>query len=351
MSKVNMRELANLVNNNYGSIYNTSGGGKVQFGGVNVKKFLKDILGNRVFDVYLKYLGIKTLTTASLVPFGLIYGKQFAEKMMNQSGGSLIPSSMPFVDHPLIGNYLKLAGISTVSLTSSTLIPLGILIVAYELYNSEQVGGRIVLPSEYFNPKNKQRGGARTIFGNSIPPSPIQNIDNIVRGQESIFKPVDNSNLACSTGNCSNNVYSSHFKPEFTKIDVPGFPEYGMKDHTIFQAWSGTPEQAQFTPLPAPMAGGALEPNELRFNRHPVNSVPTSQYGGYRKNELSEYYDNMMKNDRKQVVNKLVSKWNKMENLSQEHAKSIKKMSKDKRYSNKTIIKLFPKNILVEGLY
>ena len=58
-----------------------------------------------------------------------------------------------------------------------------------------------------------------------------------------------------------------------------------------------------------------------------------------------------MKNDRKQVVNKLVSKWNKMENLSQEHAKSIKKMSKDKRYSNKTIIKLFPKNILVEGLY
>ena len=74
---------------------------------MNVKQFLKDLLGNRVLDVYLKYLGVKTLTTASLVPFGLIYGKDFVEKQLSaQTGGDLL-SVIPFIDHPLIGSYLK----------------------------------------------------------------------------------------------------------------------------------------------------------------------------------------------------------------------------------------------------
>ena len=35
----------NIIENNYGSIYKTSGGGKKQFGGKNIKRWLKDILG------------------------------------------------------------------------------------------------------------------------------------------------------------------------------------------------------------------------------------------------------------------------------------------------------------------
>ena len=146
MADVNMRNLAKMVENNYGSIYNTSGGGKVQYGGFNVNNFLKQVLGNRVFDIYLKYLGVKTLTTASLVPFGLLLGKDYIESMVSQKGGAILSTKIPLVDHPFVGSYLKLAGLSAVNLTTNTLIPLGILIVVYDLYNSQQQGGRVILP-------------------------------------------------------------------------------------------------------------------------------------------------------------------------------------------------------------
>ena len=40
-----------------------------------LKKFVNMLVGNRVFDVYLKYMGIKTITTATLVPVALLAGK------------------------------------------------------------------------------------------------------------------------------------------------------------------------------------------------------------------------------------------------------------------------------------
>ena len=52
---VTQTEIKNFIENNYGAIYKTSGGGKKQVGGVNVTSWLKKILGNRVFDLYLKY--------------------------------------------------------------------------------------------------------------------------------------------------------------------------------------------------------------------------------------------------------------------------------------------------------
>ena len=56
------------------------------------------------------------------------------------SGGGRI--RVPFIDDPLIGNYLKLAGLYTLPLQAGTLLPLGILMVIYRLYESNgQLGG------------------------------------------------------------------------------------------------------------------------------------------------------------------------------------------------------------------
>ena len=96
--------------------------------------FATGLVGNRVFDLYLKYMGIKTLTTATLVPIALIMGKQELEKFIKttkQEGGA---KNLPVLDDPLIGNYLKLAGLSGASFSLNTLVPLGTLMLIYELY-------------------------------------------------------------------------------------------------------------------------------------------------------------------------------------------------------------------------
>ena len=100
-----------------------------------LKKFVNMLVGNRVFDVYLKYMGIKTLTTATLVPVALLAGKDAFEEFMKeekieQTGGK----NLPILDDPLVGNYLKLAGLSVLELTADTLVPLGIIAVLYNTY-------------------------------------------------------------------------------------------------------------------------------------------------------------------------------------------------------------------------
>tara|TARA_B110000971_G_C19968536_1_gene481423 strand:- start:693 stop:1364 length:672 start_codon:yes stop_codon:yes gene_type:complete len=109
--------------------------------------FGSDLVGNRVFDLYLKYMGIKTLTTATLVPIGLISGKEYILDFMRiskQKGGSFL-KELPILDDPLVGNYLKLAGLSAIQLTSTTLIPLGILMFIYDINqtNLNQDGGSL----------------------------------------------------------------------------------------------------------------------------------------------------------------------------------------------------------------
>ena len=54
-------------------------------------KFGSDLVGHRVFDLYLKYMGIKTLTTATLVPVALLLGKDAMEDFLTdveQTGGA-----------------------------------------------------------------------------------------------------------------------------------------------------------------------------------------------------------------------------------------------------------------------
>lgn len=105
--------------------------------GGSLKKFVKRTYGNRVIDLFAKYQGLKTLTSATLVPFALILGRDALEALLKddqQMGGAVIPANLPLLDDPLLGNYLKIAGLSTLQLTPNTLVPLGVIAVLYNLY-------------------------------------------------------------------------------------------------------------------------------------------------------------------------------------------------------------------------
>ena len=110
-------------------------------------KFGSDLVGNRVFDLYIKYMGIKTLTSATLVPVALLLGKDAMESFLmdvEQTGGAML-DDLPVLDDPLVGNYLKLAGLSTLEISTNTLVPLGVVMLIYNLYmNKEtQKGGSL----------------------------------------------------------------------------------------------------------------------------------------------------------------------------------------------------------------
>ena len=108
------------------------------------KNFGRSLVGNRIFDLYLKYNGIKLLTTATLVPIALIMGRDAFVNVVNKSsqdGGAI--NNVPVIDDPLVGTYLKLAGISSLgSITPSTLVPLGVLMLLYNIYNSGNFSGK-----------------------------------------------------------------------------------------------------------------------------------------------------------------------------------------------------------------
>ena len=130
--------------------------------------FSSKIVGNRVVDLFLKYKGITTLNAYTLVPVALILGKQVFQDYLNdkrsirqapssiqaqldnfnsseniainQRGGKI---DLPFVDDPLIGDYLKVVGLYHLPLTTGTLIPLGVLMLIYQLYQKDmQLGGQ-----------------------------------------------------------------------------------------------------------------------------------------------------------------------------------------------------------------
>ena len=109
--------------------------------GSELMKFVKKVWGNRVLDLFVKYQGIKMLSASTLVPIALLLGRDALESVLigEQEGGALpsIPDDLPVIDDPLVGNYLKLAGLSMLDLTPSTLLPLGLVAVLYNLYFSE----------------------------------------------------------------------------------------------------------------------------------------------------------------------------------------------------------------------
>jgi hypothetical protein len=110
-----------------------------QQGGSNLTDFVKKVTSSRVLELYLKYLGLTTLNSVTLVPFALLLGRDYFQKyLLNKSqrgGGELVPRKIPFVDNPAIGTFLVLAGIPLIGLNANTLVPLGVLMIVYEMAN------------------------------------------------------------------------------------------------------------------------------------------------------------------------------------------------------------------------
>ena len=176
--------------------------------------FLKKFMNNRVLDIYLKYLGVGTITTTTMVPLGLILSGGFIEKFIKKE--SLLDidlKNLPILDNPLVGNFLKLAGLAALEFTPMTLIPLGIVMIIYNLSISNL---------------NVQNGGRLTV-GSSIPANIVQKLDGIISGQVGapLFEAYDlggsKLQLSCSDGACTANNITKPIDTNVQAENVKGF--------------------------------------------------------------------------------------------------------------------------------
>lgn len=207
----------------YGAIYKTTGGSDNKLGGLYLKSFLNKLVSNRVLDLYLKYLGIKMLTTATLVPISLIMGRDLFEKSINyivssdQKGGNFLENKIPLLDDDLLGNYLKISGLTALTLSSHTLIPLGVLMSIYSLYI------------------NEQKGGTKLITGASIPPNIFQNINDVVSGSDITHTPL--RQLPYYNNEMQLNTFTDNYNGSIDNLEstanIAGFPEYNIPDSKV----------------------------------------------------------------------------------------------------------------------
>lgn len=112
----------------------------------DITMYLKRVYGNRVIDLFLKYRGLLTLTTKTLVPMSLLLSAELLESELKgetpQQGGAktrighLIQKKIPLIEtDPLLSEYLKLLGLTSVALVDvHTMVPLGLLMMIYHLY-------------------------------------------------------------------------------------------------------------------------------------------------------------------------------------------------------------------------
>lgn len=273
----NKKNLGEILKD-YGNMFTTKGSGKKVFNGQNVRKFLKKVLGNRMLDLYLKYIGITTLSTATLVPLGLILSKDYVDKLINNKKiGGFIPEKLPVIDNPIVGNYLKLAGLSMLQLSPGTLLPLGVVMIIYDLALKNlklQIGGKIT-----------------SNLGNSIPPNTVQQINGYLEGGQGaplfdILKP--NLQLTCANGACaSNNIATpvgQHKEAvlglgnEVSNVDIPGM---SIKQATEVAA----PVNSSNTNIPNIMTGGSSYTKII----NPRTGRKVSIYGRTGKTILKNY--------------------------------------------------------------
>jgi hypothetical protein len=182
---------ADFIAKNYSTIYHTTGGGTSNEDALN---FARKFVDNRVLDVYLKILGVATLTPTTLVPVALIFGQQVFKKVIKhmrkteQRGGSI-----PVFDDKLIGTYLKVAGLTQLSLSLNTLVPLGLAMAIYATYKQQETRDKPKSSSR------RQRGGHinRLFIGNSVPAGFLKLQHNYWNGntiQNNIYAPLNSYN-------------------------------------------------------------------------------------------------------------------------------------------------------------
>ena len=318
------------------SIFTRKGEGKLSLNGLNVNKFVKRLVNNRVLDVYLKYMGIKLLSTATLVPFALILGKNLFENSVkeiisnDQQGGSLIPKNLPVLDDKLLGNYLKLMGVTTLSVSPNTLIPLGVLMIVYQMYQSGQIsdifnkkqkGGRVTMPSQYFNPTNmetyvpeipqaidkswpnppgkvtqynvpKQTGGVGLATG--FLGKNVTNLSNIIKGQAITYPtlrglPEYNNSLQVNNRvNSTLNTLDAVTSIPMETNRIPGYNVHpnGIIDGSVLMGGNGCKKKSKSKSNTRKQKAGGSDWTSTLYSRGPVNSPDISkiQFDAFTKN-------------------------------------------------------------------
>ena len=290
-----MADFEKLIKLNYGSLYKTTGGGNKQVGGASINDMVKKILGSRILDVYLKYLGLKTLTTTTMVPFAIIMGKQYFEnylKKNGQVGGGALDIKVPFLDHPLVGELLKLTGLTIMGVAPNTLIPLGIAIIAYDLLDKRIVNGELVGGKR----RQLQKGGSRTILSSDVPENIFQKIDNLWRGIGSETTignipdrfPEYNTKIPHACSSCES-CKPSNLGPYSNKYTsrVNGFDNLGIPSGMATTIMAGEHAPVNFD-LPRSMAGGSRKKHysqkgrgsqwmATQYSRGPINNPTMSE--------------------------------------------------------------------------
>ena len=229
---------------NYGSVYKSTGGGVSTN---KAYKFVYKFIDNRVLDIYLKYLGITTLTPTTLVPLALIAGqdafKHFLKEMnrKNQVGGQI-----PIIDNSLIGPFLKIAGISQLNLSLNTLVPLGLAMAIYKTFvkqnKKKQRGGNAPiheaftigkLPGQSTVPPNAIQGTEIWFTGrpfNSNMGYPLNTSDYLTRNVSYINKELGNH---CQGNSCSTQSLPTPPAIQNIKVDVQGIGSQAITSNVL----------------------------------------------------------------------------------------------------------------------
>jgi len=116
--------------------------------------YANKLVNNRVLDLYLKALGITTLTPTTLVPVALVMGattfsdtvsdilglekratKSKKSRSRSRSRSKKDEMHIPILDDSVFGTYTKYAGAAVqLALSPFTLIPIGLAVALYEIY-------------------------------------------------------------------------------------------------------------------------------------------------------------------------------------------------------------------------
>jgi len=98
-------------------------------------KFIKKYIDINI-PVILKHTrGIHILRTSTLIPIALIIEKkQLYNYLVYNKDSKLLYKNYKFIKDPLLSEYLQLINLSTENIYLSTLVPLGLLLVLYNLY-------------------------------------------------------------------------------------------------------------------------------------------------------------------------------------------------------------------------
>lgn len=162
MSKNEFLDRVKKLNTEYQKKTSSKRKGAPKETGSVLYKYASDLVNNRVLDLYLKALGITTLTPTTLVPLALVMGATTfsdtvddilaLDKRTNASTKrrpkktkySKDDMFIPILDDQIFGTYIKYAGAAVqLALSPFTLVPVGLAVVIYELFSTkeEQKGG------------------------------------------------------------------------------------------------------------------------------------------------------------------------------------------------------------------